>query len=68
MIQGHLFTNDIHHTLRDDDNLCDLLAFGVTSGALISTYGLFDGVIVGVHELQQALRLCKVKKEIKLEG
>ena len=27
----------------------------------------FDGVIVGVHELQQALRLCKVKKEIKLE-
>ena len=46
LVQGA--KNHVHHTLRDDDNLYNLLAFHIFGSALIGTYSCFDGSVVGI--------------------
>ena len=49
MIYCHLFLqHDIHHTLRDDDNLCYLEAFEILLGTLVRKHSLLDGLVVGI--------------------
>ena len=49
MVYSHLFLqHNVHHTLRDDDNLCYLEALKVLLSALVVEHSLLDGLVVGI--------------------
>ena len=43
-----LLADDVHHTLRDDDDFHHLLAVDVLSGTLVGHHAVLDGLVVGI--------------------